>query len=135
MPVRVIHHRPEGLGKSRTRHAQFLPVQNRKPMQQVLAVRREFYQDLAMIIISVPAPQCTALNQTIDKFHRTVMAKAELARERSNRGADALGQTFDGQEELMLLRFDAPGSGYLLAGMQELPNTMTELSESAEASG
>jgi hypothetical protein len=107
-------------------------MQNRKLMQQSLAVRRDFYQHLAMVIISVPAPQGTAFNETVDKLHGTMMAKAELARERSNCGADTLGQSFDGQEQLMLLRFDASGSGDLLAGMQELSNAVTELGELAE---
>jgi hypothetical protein len=109
-------------------------MQNRKPMQQGFAVRRQFYQHLAVVIISVPAPQGTALNEAVDKLHGTVMAKAELARERSNCRADTLGQTFDGQEQLMLLRLDASGPGYLLAGMKKLPDAVTELGELAEPS-
>jgi hypothetical protein len=67
-------------------------------MQQSLALRREFYKHFAMILISVPTPQSTLVNETIDKFHRTVMAKTELLGECGNRGASALGQALDCQE-------------------------------------
>ena len=103
-------------------------------MQQVLAVRRKFDQHLAMVIIAVPALQGAALDKPIDKLHRTVMAKAKLSRNRRNCGTDALRQAFNSQQQLMLLRFDTPGSGYFLTKMQELPDTVTELSKSAKTS-
>lgn len=104
-------------------------------MQQVFAVRRKFDQHLAMVIIAVSALQGAALDKSINKLHRTVMAKAKLPGNRGNCGTDASGQTFDGQEQLMLLRFDTLRSGYLLAKMQELSDTMSKLSKLAQTSG
>jgi hypothetical protein len=102
-------------------------------MQQGLAVRRKFHEYFAMILVPVSALQSALNNETIYKFHRAVMAKAELLGECGNSGTSALGQALDREEKLMLLGFDTLGAGRFLAKVQELPNTVPELSKPTKA--
>jgi len=81
----------------------------------------------------VSAAQGALVNKAIYKFHSAGMAAAELLREGGISGTSALGQALDGQEKLMLLRFDALGASGFLAEMQELPDTMPGLSKPAKA--
>lgn len=66
---------------------QFPPVQDRKPIQQGLAVRRELHEHFAMVLIPVSAPQGALVNEAIYKFHRTVMANTELPGDCGDSGA------------------------------------------------
>jgi hypothetical protein len=86
-----VQHGLKGLEKSGTGNAQFLSVQLRKPMQQGLAVQRKFHKHFALVPIRMSALQSALINETIYKFHRTVMAKAELLGECGNSGTSALG--------------------------------------------
>ena len=94
---------------------------------------RKFHKHFAMILIPVSTLQGALFNETIYKFHSAVMAQAELLRECGNSGTSALGQALDHQEKLMLLRFDALGASGFFAKMQELPDTVAELSKPAKA--
>jgi hypothetical protein len=73
-------------------------VQDRKPVQYGVAARRKFHEHFAAILIPVPAPQRALVNETIYKFHRTVMPKAELPGECGNSRTSAFGQAFERQE-------------------------------------
>jgi hypothetical protein len=98
-------------------------------MQQSFAVWRKFHEHLAVILISEPTSQGALVNETIYKLHSTVMAKAELPGERSYSRTSAPGQALDRQKKLMLLGFDTFGTGRFLAEVQELTDSVPELSE------
>lgn len=102
-------------------------------MKQSLTAGRKFHKHLATIRTPVPAPQSTLVHKTIYKFHRTVMAKAELLRERSNSGMSTPRQALDRQEKLMLLGFDALGMSRFLTKVMELTDTVSELSKPPKA--
>lgn len=53
VPARVIHDGAKGFGESSTGNVEFSPVQDRKPIQLGLAVRREFHEHFAMVLIRV----------------------------------------------------------------------------------
>jgi hypothetical protein len=73
------------------------------------------------------------LHETVDQLCRTVMAKAEPLRKRAHGGTSSLGHSFDGEQELVLLRFDAFGPGCFFAHMQELADAVTEFGKLAVA--
>jgi hypothetical protein len=98
-------------------------------MQQSLAVRCKFHKHLATILVALPALQGALVNETIHKFHGTVMAKAELLGECRNSRTSAPGQALDRQKKLMLLGFDTFGTGRFLAEVQELTDVVPELSQ------
>jgi hypothetical protein len=75
----------------------------------MLAVQRKFHEHFALISIRVSALQSALINEMIYKFHRTLMAKAEL------------------------LGFDTLGASRFLAKAQELPDTVPELSKPTKA--
>jgi len=129
-----VDNRIEGFRKSGPGYAQFFPVHNRKTMQQSFTARGQLYEHFTMILVSMPTPHGALVDETIDQLHRTVMAKAEPLRESGYGRANPSRQTLDCQKQLMLLGLYALGTGGFLAEMQELADTVTELSESAEAS-
>jgi hypothetical protein len=96
-------------------------------------VWREFYEHFAMILIPVSTPQGVVVNETTDKFHRTMMAKAELLRECRNSRTSSLGQALHSQKKLVLLGFDAFRTSRFLTKVQELPDTAPKLSKLAKA--
>ena len=51
-------------------------------MQQVLAMRRQFHQNLAMVAITLPPSESFLIYEAIDKLDSAVVAKAELASQR-----------------------------------------------------
>jgi hypothetical protein len=67
------------------------------------------------------------LNEAIDEFHRTVVAQAEPFRKRPDCWTTSLRQSFYGEEDLVLLRFDALRPGSFFAYMQELTYAKAEL--------
>ena len=64
-------------------------------------------QNFTTVLVTVPTYYGSMLNEAIDKFYRTVVAQAESLRKRPDGGTASLRQSFYGQKELVLLRFDA----------------------------
>jgi hypothetical protein len=61
----MAHDNPQRLGKRRTRNSQFLPVEERELVQQVFAVRSEFNQDFATVLIAGPASYRPMFHQAV----------------------------------------------------------------------
>jgi hypothetical protein len=55
----------------------------------------------------VPARYRSLLDEAVNEFYRAVMTQAESFRKRPDCGTASLGQSFYGQEDLVLLGFDA----------------------------
>ena len=95
-------------------------------MQQILAVGGEFNKYFAMILVVVPAFHCPAFHQTIHEFSSAVMAKAKPVGKRLNSRTNSLRQSLDRKQKLMLLGFNALGSGRFLAEAKELTDATPE---------
>src|SRR5690242_19810219 len=108
-------------------------MKNRKLVQQYLTTLSEFDENLATVLVAVTPPYHSADHQPIDEFHRAVVPQTQLLRESGDSGTRAAGQAFYGKQKLMLVRFDAFGTGSFFAEMQELPNAAPELGELAKA--
>jgi hypothetical protein len=131
MCSRMVHDNPQRFGKSRTRNAQFLPVQNGELVQQFLAVRGEFNQYLATVPITGPAFHCPMFHQAIHKLYSAVMAKAKSMGKSRDGRTSTPRQSLDRKQKLMLLRFDALRSGGFFAEVQKLTDAIPEFGEPA----
>jgi hypothetical protein len=127
----MVHDNPQRFGKSRTRNAQFLPVQNGELVQQLLAVRGEFNQYFATVLITGPAFHCPMFYQAIHKLYSAVMAKAKPVGKSRDGRTSTPRQSLDRKQKLMLLRFDALRSGGFFAEVQELTDAIPEFGELA----
>lgn len=108
-------------------------MKNREPVQQRLSKGRQPDQNFAMIFIAGSALQGSAFDQSINQLYRTVMPKTQLLRDRRHRRTCAAGETLDGKQKLVLLRFNSLGTGGIFAEVQEFPDTVTELGQLAKA--
>ena len=76
MFLRVVNHCPECFRQRRAGAPQFIPVQDRKLMQQALAMRRELHQHFAAVLIAMAAFHGAMIDETVYQFYGAVMAKA-----------------------------------------------------------
>ena len=91
----------------------------------------EFNQDFTTILIAGPASYRAMFHQAVHKLHGAVMTEAKSLGKCCDGGTDSLGQSFDGKQKLMLLRFDGLGSSGFVAEVQELTDAVPEFSELA----
>jgi hypothetical protein len=78
------------------------------------------HQDAPAVVAILLAADESASDCTVYKLDRTVMLNAQPAGDVAYRGRQlGVGQAFEGQQELMLLRFDARGVGGLFAEVQK----------------
>ena len=131
MPSRVVRHGPKRFRQSRSEDSQFFPVKNGKLMQQFLAMWSQFNQYFTMVLITMPASTAPCSTRRSTKLYRAVMAQAEPLREGGDGGPSSRRQPFDGEENLMLLWFDAFRPSSFFAEMQKLADPIAELGELA----
>jgi len=72
-----------------------------------------------------------ALDHAIDEFDGTVMTDLKPGGKLADGGEFSDGQSFDGEEKLMLLRLDAVGAGSFFAIAKEETDLMSKLGEAA----
>ncbi len=70
-----------------------------------------------------------AVREAIDQFDGAVMAELEAIGKLADGGEFSRGESFDGQEKLMLLRLDAVGAGGILAIAEEFADPVAEFGE------
>ena len=104
-------------------------------MQQLFAVRGEFDEHLAPVLIAVPATDGAMLDQPVDQLHGAVLTQAEPRRQHGYGGTHPFGQTFDRQHQLVLLRLNATQPSSFFAEMQELTNLVAEFGKLLKCSG
>ena len=110
-------------------------MQNRQFLQQLFAVKGEFDQHLAAVMIAVPANHGTMFDQAVDQLHGAVMTQAEPRRQHGYGGTHPFGQTLDGQHQLVLLRLNATQPSSFFAEMQELTNLVAEFGKLLKCGG
>ena len=106
-------------------------MQNGKPVQQVLAVRGEFNQHFAAVLIAVAAFHGALIDETIHQFYRAVVAKTQPLRKRGDSRTSARRHAFHGEKKLVLLRLDPLRSGSFFAEVKELANAVPKLGKLA----
>jgi hypothetical protein len=74
-------------------------------------------------------------HEAIDYLNCAVMAQAKPLRKRPDGGTSSLGQSFDGEQDLVLMRFDALKPSGFFAEVQELADAIAELSKLAISRG
>ncbi len=103
-------------------------MQRRQAAEKLFTSRREFDQDFPAVLETRPADNCAAFCQSINQFDSAVMAQHEALRERTYRRARIPRQSFDRQQQLMLLRFQAVLSCGLFREVQKLAYAVAEFS-------
>ena len=103
----------------------------RQLAQHSLAARRQVNQHLAVVLRAAASPCQASLLQPVKKLHGAVMLNLEPLGQVADRGWRSTGQPLHGQQQLVLLRLESRGASRLLAEMQEPPDLMTELGQSA----
>jgi hypothetical protein len=86
-------------------------------------------QDLAAVRGVRLALDETGRFQPIYQFDRGVMSQGETIRQLANGRLGTIGQAFQRQQRLVLLRLDAMLSGLYLAELKEMPELVPELSQ------
>src|SRR5690349_4918842 len=103
-------------------------MMDREFLQQLLAARRELEQDLAAVVFAAAAFHQVTPSQTVHQFHCTVMLDLQALGKLANATAAIFRQTFQGQQEQVLLRFQAGRPRSLLAEPQKAANLITKFS-------
>ena len=103
-----------------------LPMQYRKPFQNLFAVRRELNQNFTAVLIAVVADYRAALLQTVNQFDRAVVLQAKPVCKCGSSGPGSFRQPFHGEKQLMLLGFYAGRTDSLFAEMNKGANSITE---------
>src|SRR5205085_10727640 len=115
--------RPEGL--------QSFAVIERQVAQQPLAPAGQFNQHHATVRSGRAAAYQPVALRAIDKLDRAVVLDLQPAGKFTNGGLQAGGQAFNGQQQLMLLRFEASFARGFLTEAQEVANVIAQLGERA----
>lgn len=105
---------------------QFPAMRHRKFSQQLLTMAGEFNNNLPSILVGANAAHQFFQHQPVDQSHSTVMLQLQSLRQLSDGHPIAPGETFDGQQSLMLLRCEPGGMGRLFAEMNELPQRIAK---------
>ena len=84
---------------------QLLPVQQGEFSENFLAGPGKFDQSFTTVFLTVPANNNAPLCHPVDQFHRAVVSKAKPGGKRGNSGTRARRQSFNCEQQLMLLRF------------------------------
>ena len=84
----------ERLGKRWTGGLQFLPMQHRELSQELFAIRGQFDQHFAAILLAVPAHDGAPFHQAVNELDCAVMPQQETRGKRGDGGTSALRQAF-----------------------------------------
>lgn len=106
-------------------------MMQRQLAQHSFAARCRVNQHLTVVVRAAASPCQASLLQPVKKLYGAVMLNLEPLGQVADRGRCSAGQPLDGQQQLVLLRLESRRAGRLLAEMQEPPDLMTELSQSA----
>jgi hypothetical protein len=86
---------------------QLLQVMKRESLEEFFAVVSQLDQDLPPVIGRPQAAKKPSIDQSIDKLNGAVMLQLHPFGQRPDSRFQTIGQTADGQQELVLLRLDA----------------------------
>ena len=121
----------EGRHQGRAGGAQFRAVVEREVAEFRLARGGEVDQDAAAVGVVPPAPEQPQAFEAVDQFDGAVVLQEEPLGQGADRGRDRRRETFQRQEELVLLRLQASRARGLLAEMEEAPEAIAHLGQRA----
>jgi hypothetical protein len=104
-------------------------VRNRQAVQQCLSTLREPNQHFTVICICCNPLDYSMLRHPVYQLNGAVMANQHSRCEFANGRFNAIWQAFDGQQELVLLRFYSVCPCLVIAEPQEQTDLVTELSQ------
>ena len=86
----------------------------------------ELHQNIPPVVGGSQSAYETLFDESVDELDGAVMLQLHSFGQRANGGLDTFGQTFNGEEQLMLLRFDAGLPGRILAKTKKATNLITQ---------
>jgi hypothetical protein len=90
-------------------------VRNRQVVQQSFTFLGELKENLAVIFFRWHSFHGVVICQPVYQLHGAVMADQHPRGELADSGLYSVRQTFDGQQKLVLLRFDSAGARLVFA--------------------
>jgi hypothetical protein len=104
-----------------------------KVFQDLLTGLRQNYDDLPTVAFAGPAMDHTVRLHSVDQFHGAVMANLQALGQIADGGAKAVSvESPYGQQQLVLLRFQAQCPRRFVAEMLKLADLVAELRERLE---
>jgi hypothetical protein len=89
-------------------------------------------EDFSPVLTAAPAPHIAARGQPIRQLHRAVMLNLQTLGQFADSWPDAFWQSFHGQHQLMLPRFQASSPGGLLTEVQKTTDLVTQIRQCLE---
>ena len=86
----------------------------------------ELHQNIPAVIGGSQSAYETLFDEPVDEPDGAVMLQLHSFGQRANGGFDTVGQSSNGEEQLMLLRFDAGLPGRILAKTKKATNLITQ---------
>ena len=116
--------RPDGL--------QFVHVVQSKPPETFLSSVGEFNEYLTSIVCGPDTNQHASIREPIDESDDAVMLELHSFRQNTDSGAHFVRQTFNGQKQLVLLRFQSFFARGGLAKSEKAPDLVAKLGHRLE---
>jgi hypothetical protein len=124
------HHRAQCPNEFRGRGFKLVPVRQRELPKQRGACRSQLHDHLAAVRFAPRTRHGSERFEAVHKLHGAVMTQAQTASQLADGGAPALWQPSNGQQQLMLLRFEAVGSRLSFTEMEKSSDSITEFGKS-----
>jgi hypothetical protein len=86
-------------------------------------------------IVGANAPDQLALFQSVEQTYCAVMADQEVSCQAANRRSVKISKGLNGEQHLVLVRFQALGASSLFTEVQEFPNLKADIAEGLIVTG
>jgi hypothetical protein len=110
---------------------QFLLMRACESTEYPLATGGQLDEHLAAVVVAARTREEAFIDEPANEFDRAVVREKQAVRDVTNGGPATLGQAFDGEKELVLLRFDSGGPCPFFTEVQETPDLITQLGKRA----
>jgi len=121
----------DGANEFMTRGAQFSDAMLGHLRQHALAAWQERHQHAPPVVSAPRSPHVTVGLKPADQFHYAVVLQCEALCQRPDRGLFALRKPPDGQQQQILLGFQARPAGDGVAFTDEVPDKVAQLRQCA----
>ncbi len=108
---------------------ELVPVGQREPPQDRLALGGDLEEDFPMVELVADAAEDAEVHHPVDQADDRMVLELELPGQRSDRGEAVRRQALDAEEKLVLLRLQSFGARRILAEDQEPADQMAEARE------
>jgi hypothetical protein len=120
------HHLLQGGNQVGATQAQFGLMVQGKVAQDFFTFWGQGKQDFAGVFLAFLTAYVTSGGKTIDQFNRAVMADLKAFSQIADTGTGVGGEALQGEEELVLTRFETGGARGLFAEMKKTANLVTQ---------